>query len=338
MNCKISIVIPSYNQGKFLEETILSVLDQNYPALEVFIIDGGSTDNTLEVIKKYEHRITGWVSEKDNGQSHAINKGFKMCTGEIVSWLCSDDLYTPGTLNKVNEVFNSLPSSVGLIHGNSEIFQGENVVNYDKGYGNWSVERQLAGMTFPQPSAFFKRNILEKTGLLNERLHFGMDYELFARMRMITTFHYVDYFFSRYRLHNDSKSTTAIAKFIGEWIIVFNSIVKGLGLTSIISGLKEKELDKEIDETTFNFFLKHKASYKPDTEKLFFYFLVNVIRYDYATEEFTRVRKLGSYLKSHHNEMLRQEPSILKIIRRAFILSPMLLRLARKFKRSLTYQ
>ncbi len=338
MNLKISIVIPSYNQGKFLEETILSVLDQNYPELEVFIIDGGSTDNSVDIIKKYENRITGWVSEKDSGQSEAINKGFKKCTGEIVTWLCSDDLYTPGTLQKVNEVFNSMPASVGLIHGNSEIFLGDNVINYDKGYGNWTLERQLAGMTFPQPSAFFRKSVLDKAGLLNESLHFGMDYELFARMRMLTTFHYVDFFFSRYRLHNESKSTTAIAKFIGEWIIVFNSIAKGMELTSVISKLKEKGLDVPVDESTFKFFSEHKTTFRPDTNKMLFYFMVNVVRYDYTTEKFERVRKLGAYLKSDHNEMLRLEPSVLKIIRRSFILSPMLLRLARKFKRSLSYQ
>src|SRR6188768_1820331 len=101
MNNKISVVIPSFNQGKFLEETIISILDQNYPAVEIFIIDGGSTDETVSIIKKYESRINGWVSEKDNGQSHAINKGFRKCTGDIITWLCSDDLYMPGTFAKV---------------------------------------------------------------------------------------------------------------------------------------------------------------------------------------------------------------------------------------------
>ena len=336
MNRKTAIVIPSLNQGKFLEETIQSVLNQDYPELEIFIIDGGSKDNSVEVIKKYESRITGWVSEKDSGQSEAINKGFERCTGEIVTWLCSDDLYTPGTLKMVNEVFNSLPPTVGVIHGNSEIFQGNSVINYDKGYGNWNLERQLAGMTFPQPSAFFRKSVLDKVGLLDERYHFGMDYDLFARMRMISSFHYVDFFFSRYRLHNESKSTIATAKFIGEWIIVFNSIIKGLELNSVIEKLKEFGLSQETNGNTIMFFAQKKGAFHPDIEKLLYYFLVNVIRYDYATEEFKRVRQLGAYLKLHHFELLRNEPSIVKIIRRSNILPPTLLKLARKFKRTLT--
>jgi glycosyltransferase involved in cell wall biosynthesis len=338
MNQKISVIIPSFNQGQFLEETILSVLNQNYSPLEIFVIDGGSTDGTIDVIRKFESRLTGWVSEKDRGQSEAINKGFRKSTGEIITWLCSDDLYTAGSLQKVNDEFALLPNDTGLIHGNSEIFLGDNVINYDKGYGNWNIERQMAGMTFPQPSAFFRKSLLDKTGLLNEKLHYGMDYELFARMKVISNFHYVDFYFSRYRLHNQSKSTTAIAKFIGEWTIVFNSIIKGFGYDEVIRKLKERGLEQPADESIYQFFHSHKPETVIDTEKMLFYFIVNVIRYDYATEEFERVRKLGAWLKSDYNEFLRMEPSILKIIRRSFILSPMLLRLARKFKRSFSVQ
>jgi glycosyltransferase involved in cell wall biosynthesis len=160
---KISVVIPSYNQGKFLESTILSVINQNYPSLELFLIDGGSTDNSVEIIKKYEKHFNYWVSEKDNGQSDAINKGFKLATGDIITWLCSDDLYTDNSLNKVNEVFLEADNNVAVIHGNSEIFRDDKVLFFDKGYGNWSNERQMAGMTFPQPSSFIRRSALEKT-------------------------------------------------------------------------------------------------------------------------------------------------------------------------------
>jgi glycosyltransferase involved in cell wall biosynthesis len=100
----ISIVVPSYNQGRFLEETLRSILLQNYPSIELIIIDGGSKDETVDIIKKYEPWIACWVSEKDRGQSDAINKGFSRVTGDIVTWLCSDDLYTAGTLKRVAEV------------------------------------------------------------------------------------------------------------------------------------------------------------------------------------------------------------------------------------------
>src|SRR5687768_13083798 len=102
---KISIITPSYNQGRFIEETILSVINQNYPNLEYIIIDGGSTDNTVEIIRKYEQHLAYWVSEKDGGQSEAINKGFKKATGDIVCWINSDDFFMPGALSKVADCF-----------------------------------------------------------------------------------------------------------------------------------------------------------------------------------------------------------------------------------------
>ena len=111
---KISIITPSYNQGIFIEETILSVLDQNYPNLEYIIMDGGSTDNTVDIIKKYEDRITYWISEKDNGQSDAINKGFHKSTGDILHWLNSDDVLVPRALNMLVEYLSNNPDIICL--------------------------------------------------------------------------------------------------------------------------------------------------------------------------------------------------------------------------------
>ena len=332
---KISVIIPSYNQGKFLEETILSVLGQEYPSLELFIIDGGSKDNSVSIIKKYEDRITGWLSEKDNGQSDAINKGFKMCTGEIVSWLGSDDLYTPGTLFKINELFLTLPTTVGVIHGNSEIFNSDEIIRLDKGYEVWSIARQLAGMTFPQPSSFIRKSALEQSGILNPSFHFGMDYDLFSRLIMVSDFKYIDIQFSRYRLHDESKSTIAIAKFIEEWIIIFNSICEGLKLEKIIHVLEKNNLRTKTDADTFHFFSELKSIKKIDYEIMIFYFLVNVIRYDYVSENFNRVRKIGNYVTKEYSDYLKSEPLIKKVIRRTQYFPPILIKIARTTKRFL---
>ena len=116
---KISIVTPSFNQGQFLESTILSVLDQDYPDLEYIIIDGGSTDNSLEVIRKYTDRISYWVSEPDEGQSHAINKGWSMATGDIIAWINADDVYCPGAFSLVAKAFENNPDAVMVIGSGS---------------------------------------------------------------------------------------------------------------------------------------------------------------------------------------------------------------------------
>lgn len=332
---KISIIVPSFNQGKFLEETILSILNQGYDPLEVFIIDGASTDNSVDIIRKFESRITGWVSEKDSGQSEAINKGFQRSTGQVVSWLGSDDLYAPGTFDKVNRLFSSLPESTGVIHGNSEIFKEEKVIRYDKGYGDWSLERQLSGMTFPQPSSFIRRSALDKAGVLNNSLHYGMDYDLFSRLCMICDFKYADEFFSRYRLHEQSKSTNAISKFIEEWIIIFNSIVEGLNIESIGNTLKQNDLMTTPDNNIVEFFKGLNKQKKIDHHKMFYYFLVNVFRFDYTSSNFYRADRIGKLLNREFGDMLSNDPSLRKIIRRANFIPPGIISFLRNLKQKL---
>jgi glycosyltransferase involved in cell wall biosynthesis len=333
---KISVVIPSFNQGSFLEETILSVLEQDYPLLEIFVIDGGSTDQSLDIIKKYQGKLSGWVSEKDNGQSDAINKGFRMCTGDIVSWLCSDDLFMPDALKKVNEVFSTLSESVGVIHGNTEIFAGKKIIHFDKGYSLWTIERQLSGMTFPQPSSFIRMTHLKRAGFLNPSLHYGMDYDLFARLCMICEFHYIDAYLSRYRLHDSSKSTTAISKFIDEWIIIFNSVVKGLKLEQVIKVVEENGVSVSPNETISDFFRTLNAKIKLDYDSMSYYFLVNVVRYDYTCANFKRVKIIGKYMLKNYESLLKAEPSVYQIVKRAQYIPHPLILLARNVKRMIT--
>lgn len=217
---KISIITPSFNQGEYLEETIVSVLEQNYSNLEYIIIDGGSTDRSIEIIKKYQKYLAYWVSEKDAGQSQAINKGFRKASGDIISWLCSDDLYLPGALNKVATIFNQHPD-VGLIHGKTILFNDKGKAKTKGAEENDLQLKYFAIIPFPQPSSFFRKSILEKVGMLDESLHYGMDYELLIRIALESQILKVDDVFSKYRLHEESKTIKKKSEFALEWLKIF---------------------------------------------------------------------------------------------------------------------
>lgn len=182
---RISIITPSFNQGQFIEETIRSILLQNYPNLEYIIIDGGSTDNTIEIIRKYEPWIAYWVSEPDHGQSNAINKGFEKCTGEIVNWICSDDLLCKNALNSFVSQYYSGDSFcyIGkclLIDKTGDYigFTTSQITNFDELTdlaNHWRKNDSIA-----QQSALYPINIVKKIGGLNENNHYTMDYELWG--------------------------------------------------------------------------------------------------------------------------------------------------------------
>lgn len=227
---KISIVTPSYNQGEFIEDTILSVLTQDYPNLEFIIIDGGSKDKSVDIIRKYERSLTYWVSERDNGQSQAINKGLSRATGEIVSWLCSDDILLPGALHKVAKTFKS-ETEAGLIHGKTVLFN-EGKKGIVKGAEKEDLPlRYLAYIPFPQPSSFFRRNILLEQGYLEENLHFGMDYDLLIKIALNYPILQIPDVLSKYRLHEKSKSMSQLAGFAKDWVVVFSKCARTIGLS-----------------------------------------------------------------------------------------------------------
>jgi glycosyltransferase involved in cell wall biosynthesis len=180
---KISIITPSFNQGNFIEETILSVLNQNYPNVEYIIIDGGSTDNTIEIIKKYEQKISYWVSEPDKGQTHAINKGLTQSGGSIFAYLNSDDCYYPGTLKLVAESFiNQKDNSKLLIHGYcNHGADFEKLLHKNPGVisSEFTVKHLVMGYGLvPQPSVFWSANNLR----FNEELEFCMDHDYWYKL------------------------------------------------------------------------------------------------------------------------------------------------------------
>jgi glycosyltransferase involved in cell wall biosynthesis len=318
---KISVVIPSYNQGHFLEETLLSVVDQQYPNLEILVVDGGSKDNSVDIIKKYEQHITWWVSEKDKGQSDAINKGFARVSGDITTWLCSDDLYTAGTLKRVAELFSSLPDDVGVVYG-IEILFGEGFATREShGYDDPGVERYIAGQAFPQPSSFFKTKYLQQAGpWVREDLHLGMDYDLFARLGSVSKFYPVKELFSRYRLHDTSKTVSQHSKLIEDWTRTFSNLCRNFGWTDIVGKLQAIPQIAPFTNYHYSFKPNPEIINKANKELALFYHLCYWLKSCYQYKKRDDARTILAVLKKNYRaDWLANEKFISKITRRLLI-------------------
>jgi glycosyltransferase involved in cell wall biosynthesis len=203
---RISIVTPSFNQGDFLEYTILSVLNQDYPNLEYIIIDGGSTDRSIEIIKKYEKYLAFWVSEKDEGQSDAINKGFRRSTGDILAWLNSDDLYLPGALGRMGRLFSE-DSSADVIFGDIHIADQHGEINRTMKEVRFSPKALLYGaMNINQQAMFWRRRAWETSGPLRN-MYFYMDgYLLLSFVKHGARIRYIKEPLAVFRMHSMNKS------------------------------------------------------------------------------------------------------------------------------------
>ncbi|MBT8101021.1 MAG: glycosyltransferase [Gammaproteobacteria bacterium] len=206
---KISVVTPSYNQGAFLERTIRSVLDQNYPDLDYIVIDGGSADQSVDIIRRHAQDLSYWVSEEDRGQSHAINKGLERANGELLTWLNSDDMLEPGALAAVAEAYRKNPEAGAFVgHGAKVNRRGH--VEYYKKPSDLSFEgmcQWMDGRNFMQPSCFFTRDAWNTAGPLDEDIHIALDVDLWLRMVKQFEFVPVDILLSRALIHDDAKTT-----------------------------------------------------------------------------------------------------------------------------------
>jgi glycosyltransferase involved in cell wall biosynthesis len=209
----VTIVTPSYNQAEYLEQTIQSVLGQDYPNLEYLIVDGGSTDGSLEVIQRYADQLAWWVSERDKGQADAINKGFSRATGKYVAWLNSDDLYLPGTIRKAVETLEHYPET-GLIYGNllSINARGEHV--HTIRYQPFALEDLLAFFIIGQPTVFMRRSVLEQVGYLSEEYHYLLDHHLWLRFAAESGLRYIPQPWAAARYHPTAKNM-AQAEYFG---------------------------------------------------------------------------------------------------------------------------
>ena len=219
---KLTIVTPSYNQVQYLERTILSVLNQNYPNLEYFIMDGGSSDGSVELIKKYEPYLAGWVSEKDRGQTDAINKGFRRATGDYVAFQNSDDVFASDAFARVADAWRKAPNT-DVFFGDMYITDEADVILEEMRAPDFCVECQIyEGMQVFNQSLFIRRERLDQVGLLDESLQFVIDYEIVARLGVQPgiKFQHVAGFWGGFRVQPNAKSSTITSVGLSEHQII----------------------------------------------------------------------------------------------------------------------
>ncbi len=235
----VSIITPSYNQSAYLEQAILSVLNQDYPRIEYIIVDGASTDGCVDIIKKYESKLAYWVSEQDRGQADAINKGFARASGEIVAWLNSDDYYLPGTVSAAVKIFDENPDVV-LVYGNmlavDENGQTFNTLNYKP----LTLEDLLCFQIIGQPAVFMRRSALQKTNGLDSSFHFLLDHLLWIQIARHGKILHVDQTWSAARYHPEAKNRAKAAEFGREAFKILETISRDDNLASVLAKVNRR--------------------------------------------------------------------------------------------------
>lgn len=285
---KISIVTPSFNQGQYIEETILSVLNQNYPNLEYIIIDGGSTDNSIDIIKKYEKQLAYWISEKDSGQSEAINKGILKTTGEIFNWLNSDDFLAPRTLFLVAEHFKT--SHTTVVCGKANHFgNGAAYVSPPSTYFN-TQNNEAFVPRINQPATFFKMNVVKQLGLLKTHFHYCMDLEWWMKYLFLHGHQQISFteeVLVNFREHEGSKTMSQSYKFTEDKCLLLTGILsKKRGIKNFYG---DYIFDLELNDFSIEFLENMSA------QEL----LMGVVVF-YGRREFDKVKLLLTYLNPEY--------------------------------------
>lgn len=235
---RITLITPSLNQGSYIGQTISSVIDQQYPNLQYLVMDGGSTDNSVDIIRSYGNHITYWISEKDNGQAHAINKGLKLADGEIISWLNSDDYLEKDALFTLANHFSD--SNVNCVIGKISYFNENGLLWKSKNVVKKPVEKTLGSGVVPQPAMYFRKSCYDQIGLLNEHLRYTFDAEWYMRYLAhygIDGIREIPDVVVHFRFHKDSK--TMNNRFSEERNSICYAIAKQTGLTGMMKLLEK---------------------------------------------------------------------------------------------------
>jgi glycosyltransferase involved in cell wall biosynthesis len=234
MPLRISVITPSFNQAQFLERTIQSVLTQDYPHIEYIIVDGGSTDGSVEIIERYAERLAWWVSEPDQGQTDAINKGFARATGDVLAWLNSDDTYEPGAVRAAASFLQANPE-IGMVYADTNFIDAnEHVIGQFVARQNDLTGLQRGAVYIPQQATFFRKALWDQIGPLDPSFYFAMDYDLWVRLAKLAPFRYLPgQVWANFRLHDSAKSIADDARCWPEMIRVHRR--EGGGWISVLT-------------------------------------------------------------------------------------------------------
>jgi len=235
----VSIVTPSYNQGAYLEAAVQSVLAQDYPCVEYLIVDGDSTDGSLEIIRRYADRLTWWVSEADSGQAEAINKGLAQARGEIVAWLNSDDLYLPGAISDAVSLLETR-SDLGMVFGDAVTIDAQGMPLKSLTFGDWGLKELARFRIICQPAVFLRREAVEQAGLLDPDFNYMLDHHLWLRVASLWG---IDHAASRWaaaRHHPTAKNVSQAAAFSHEIYRIVKWMESNPVLAEILEGDRRK--------------------------------------------------------------------------------------------------
>ena len=211
----VSIVMPSFNQARFLEDAIRSVLEQDYPQIELIVVDGGSTDGSQEILQRYRDQMAHCISEPDEGQADAINKGFHLTRGDIVAWLNSDDVYMPGALTEAVHALRENPQA-GMVYADGLMVDADLVLLDRHYYPSLSVVDLLSFEVLLQPTVFIRRAVLEEVGWLNDEYHLILDHELWVRIASRYPIIHIPGFWALERTHAEAKTISQAQGFVNE--------------------------------------------------------------------------------------------------------------------------